>query len=178
MAAKRIKKKTAKANVIHAIQIEQLKLQKIEVEAEMLDIKIKQAQLRLSSKQRTLESLQRQLNDIQFIIANAEKQAKVLRPDLTIGELGRLKEESAGLETEYSNAEQYVAIKRFHELVDRGIIREDSIFNKYDAPAFLNRALSFEEIQKLTEEGEREALRLVEKSAKRMRDAMSRMPRF
>lgn len=105
MATKRIKKKTAKANTIHAIQIEQLKLQKIEVEAEMLDVKIKQAQLKLKAKKRTLESLERQLSDIQFIIANAEKQAKILRPDLTIGDLEKIRKEVInGDKGDYTNA--------------------------------------------------------------------------
>lgn len=179
MASKRLKKKTAKANTIHAIRIEQLKLQEIDIEAEMLDVKIKQAQLKLKAKKRTLESLERQLSDIQFIIANAEKQAKILRPDLTIGELEKIRKEVIGSDSdERTNAEKYVMIKRYHELVDRGIIRKRSVFDDYDAPAFLERVLSFEEMQKLVEEGEREAIRLAEESQQRIFDALNRMPRF
>lgn len=69
-------------------------------------------------------------------------------------------------------------IKRYHELVDRGIIRQRSVFDNYDAPAFLERVLSFEEMQRLVEEGEREALRLEEKTAKEIQGIFNRVPLF
>lgn len=76
MANKRIKKKTVKANIIRAIEIEQIKLQKIEVEAEMLDIKIQQAQYKIKGKQKTLEKLERQLNNIQLTIDRYEQKIR------------------------------------------------------------------------------------------------------
>lgn len=156
MASKRIKKKTAKANTIHAIRIEQLKLQKIEVEVEMLDVRIQQAQLKLKTKQRTLESLQRQLSDIQFIIIEAEAKTKILRGDLTSNQVGNIVKdvkEKGGWD--YNNAEKYVAIKRYEELVAQGILKRESSFDKYDAVEYMHQILGENELNKLILEGEK-----------------------
>lgn len=72
--------------------------------------------------------------------------------------------------TERSHAEMYAAIKKYEDYVARGIIKEHSILDKYEARDFMEKILTQDELEAMLKEAE-------EKETKLLSDKVSRLNR-
>lgn len=64
-------------------------------------------------------------------------------------------------------ATEYAAIKKYYDYVDRGIIKEHSVFDKYDAREYLEKILTREELLNVLKEAETKREKLYADSRKR-----------
>lgn len=159
MASRRQIKKKAKA----ALNREALKkiqeLQNLKVENDITEKEIKRLQLLLKRKKATLQQLQNSIREIDTISTNLQKTAVArTQRDLPIEIAQSILPDSA---------RAYTAIKKYNEYVDKGIIKEHSVLDKYQIQEFMEKIMSDEEYEDYIKESVKKGEDLLRKDEER-----------
>lgn len=167
MASARLKKKELKR--LTKVKLKE-KIKELEnLNQELLDIEeeIKKAKKTLKKNKATLSEIQNQLSKVNQISIRAQE----LAVQATQKSLPKEIAQSQMPDSAYS----YTAIKKYHDYVEKGIIQEQSILDKYQIQDFMERIMSQEEYDDYVQESIKKGEDLLRKDAeRRMRHAEER----
>lgn len=171
MASRRQIKKVNKRN-LKKVALQKLnELEALRVEEEQIDREIEKLKKTISSKKATLSELQSSVAKLDQISLRAQELAVEATQKAKPAEIAK---------TEMpDSAKSYVAIKKYHDYIDKGIIREQSILDKYQIQDFMERIMNQDEYDKYVEESVQKGEELLRKDAeRRMKRAEERRSRF
>lgn len=160
---KKINRRTTKRLALQKLkELEMLQVEEAEIEKEIQRLKRV-----IEGKKSTLSQLKASLANLNSISLRAQQLA--------------VEATQAALPLEVAqtqladSARSYVAIKKYHDYVDRGIIQEQSILDKYQIQDFMERIMNQEEYDEYITESIEKGEDLLRKDAERqMRRAEER----
>lgn len=160
---KKINRRTTKRLALQKLkELEMLQAEEAEIEKE-----IQRLRKVIEGKRSTLSQLKASLASLNSISTRAQELA--------------VQATQAALPTEIAqtqlpdSARSYVAIKKYHDYIDRGIIQEQSILDKYQIQDFMERIMNQEEYDDYITESVKKGEDLLRKDAERqMRRAAER----
>ena len=164
MASRRAKKKELKKLTKLKLQKKIKELESFNQELLNIDEEIKKAKKALKKKKATLSEIQRELSEVSQISLRAQELA------IQATQMALPKEVAQSYLPD--SAQSYIAIKKYHEYVDKGIIQEHSVLDKYQIQDFMERIMSQEEYDDYIQESIAKGEDLLRKDAeRRMRHA-------
>lgn len=160
---KKINRRTTKRLALQKLkELEMLQTEEAEIERE-----IQRLRKVIEGKKSTLSQLKASLASLNSISTRAQELA--------------VQATQAALPTEIAqtqlpdSARSYIAIKKYHDYIDRGIIQEQSILDKYQIQDFMERIMNQEEYDDYITESVKKGEDLLRKDAERqMRRAAER----
>lgn len=160
---KKINRKTTKRLALQKLK----ELEMLQMEEEEIEREIQKLKKIIEGKKSTLSQLKSSLASLNSISARAQELA--------------VQATQIALPTEIAqtqlpdSARSYVAIKKYHDYVNRGIIQEQSILDKYQIQDFMERIMNQEEYDDYIAESIEKGEDLLRKDAERqMRRAEER----
>ncbi len=160
---KKIDKKTTKRLALQKLK----ELEMLQMEEEEIEREIQKLKKVIEGKKSTLSQLKASLASLNSISTRAQELA--------------VQATQISLPTEIAqtqlpdSARSYIAIKKYHDYINRGIIQEQSILDKYQIQDFMERIMNQEEYDDYIAESVKKGEDLLRKDAERqMRRAEER----
>ena len=159
MASRRLKKKESK-------RLTKLKLQKKIKELENFNQELLNTEKEIKKAKKTLKKNKVTLNEIQSELSKIN-QISIKAQELAVQATQKVLPKEVAQSQLPDSAQSYIAIKKYYEYVDRGIIQEHSILDKYQIQDFMERIMSQEEYDDYIQESIAKGEDLLRKDAER-----------
>lgn len=156
MPSARIKKKQLKGKMRANLAQNLSELNTLNLQIDEVDAEIKKLKTILKSKKVTLSQLQQAVMQSSML---SEKSIDKIAMDVH--------KTSLGYNSDKDHATHYAAIKKYHDYVDRGIIKKQSSLDKYELADFMERIMTESEYEDYLNEANKKADELIAKSKAR-----------